>query len=153
MATMKENKRKGLADKETMQEGTHSQPRPAVGDKRKTLSKMIGMGSLPSHQGHKKANHNLSKSGVVKPNLVVPPALTKQPSVQIFDLDSSNPLETVPSKPPKSAPMNLLENEDLTWERFQQAVTKEDVVVCYDMSVKDFDHSTIHDLFKVFSLS
>ena len=31
------NKGKGLTDKETMQEGTHSQPHPAVRDKRKTL--------------------------------------------------------------------------------------------------------------------
>ena len=34
MTTMKENKGKGLADEETMQEGTHSQPRLAVGDKK-----------------------------------------------------------------------------------------------------------------------
>ena len=34
---MKENKGKGLADEETLQK-THSQPRPIIGDKRKTLS-------------------------------------------------------------------------------------------------------------------
>ena len=44
---MKENKGKGLADEETMQK-THSQSRPDVGDKRKTLSKTIDLRNLPS---------------------------------------------------------------------------------------------------------
>ena len=45
--------------------------------------------------------------------------------------------------------MNLVENEDLAWERFQKAMTDEDVATCYDMSLKEFEHSTVHDLFKV----
>ena len=45
--------------------------------------------------------------------------------------------------------MNLLENEDLAWERFEKAMTGEDVAVCYDMSLKEFEHSGVHDLFKV----
>ena len=45
--------------------------------------------------------------------------------------------------------MNLLENEDLAWERIEKAVTGEDVVVCYDMSLKEFKHSGVHNLFKV----
>ena len=49
--------------------------------------------------------------------------------------------------------MNLLENENLPWERYQQVVTEEDVAVCYDMSAKEFKHSIIHNLFKVFSSS
>lgn len=138
---MKENKEKGLADEETMQE-THSQPCPVVG-------------SLPSCQSHKKVKHGSSKSGVDKPGFVVPHASFKLPPVQIFDLDSSilaettpsKPTETTSSKPPKSTPMNFLENEDLFWERFQQAMTDEDVAVC-NMSLKEFERSTIHDLFK-----
>ena len=114
------------------------------------------MGSLPSRLGHKKAKHGLSK--FVKPSSVVPPASSKQPSIQILDLDSSILAETTPSKlvetilskPPRSIPMNLLENEGLAWERFQQAVTDEDINVCYDMSLKDFEHSVVHDLFKVY---
>ena len=45
--------------------------------------------------------------------------------------------------------MNLHENEDLAWKRFQQAVTDEEIAVCYDMSLKEFEHSIVHDLFKV----
>lgn len=123
---MKENKGKSLVDEETVQE-THSQPRPFDGDKRKTLSKMIDLGNLPSCRGHKKAKHGSSKFGVVKPVSIVPPASSKQPSIQILDLDSSIPTGATPSKPTvttssqpsKSVPMNLLENKDLAWERFQ----------------------------------
>jgi len=49
--------------------------------------------------------------------------------------------------------MNLLENEDLAWERFEKAVTGEDVAACYDMSLKEFEHSSVHDLFKVMSFT
>ena len=45
--------------------------------------------------------------------------------------------------------MNIIENENLACERFQNAVTDEDINVCYDMSLKDFEHSGVHDLFKV----
>ena len=45
--------------------------------------------------------------------------------------------------------MNLHENKDLAWKRFQQAVTDEEIAVCYDMSLKEFEHSAVHDLFKV----
>ena len=49
--------------------------------------------------------------------------------------------------------MNLVENEDLAWEPFQKAVTNKDVVACYDMSLKGFEHSVVHDLFKVCNLT
>ena len=45
--------------------------------------------------------------------------------------------------------MTLLDNEGLAWERFNQTVTNEDVAVCYDMSMKEFERSTVHDVFKV----
>ena len=43
----------------------------------------------------------------------------------------------------------FIENEDLAWERFEKVVTDEYVAVCYDMSLKDFEHFGVHDLFKV----
>ena len=45
--------------------------------------------------------------------------------------------------------MNLFENKDLAWERFQKVVTDEDMAVCYDMSLKEFEHFVVHDLFMV----
>ena len=85
-------------------------------------------------------------------------------------MDSSTPIETTLSKTPPSkttmlatsqpsqqVPSNIIENEDLTWERFQKVVSNKDINTCYDMSLKDFEHFGVHDLFKVrnhiFSLS
>ena len=45
--------------------------------------------------------------------------------------------------------MTLPKNEDLAWEKFQQVVNDEDIAVCYDMSLKEFEHSIVHNLFKV----
>ena len=45
--------------------------------------------------------------------------------------------------------MNIVENEDLAWERFQIAVQDEDINMCYNMGLKEFEHSGVHDLFKV----
>ena len=49
--------------------------------------------------------------------------------------------------------MTLLWSEGLAWERIQQVVSEEDVAICYDMFVKEFERSTVHDLFKVFFFS
>ena len=38
--------------------------------------------------------------------------------------------------------MNLVENEDLAWERFEKVVSDKDIA-------KDFEHSGVHDLFKI----
>ena len=48
--------------------------------------------------------------------------------------------------------MTLLRSEGFAWERFQQVVSDEDVAICSDMSVKEFEQSTVHDLFKVLFL-
>ena len=53
------------------------------------------------------------------------------------------------SQPSQRVPQNLIKNKDLAWERLEKVVTNEDMVACYDMSLKDFDHSSVHDLFKV----
>ena len=66
------------------------------------------MESLPSRWGHKKAKHGSSKSGVVKAGFVVPPTPTKQPSMQILDLDSSKPPKATQSKAPCGSSMTLL---------------------------------------------
>lgn len=153
---MKENKGKGLANEEAFLEGedVHAQPRPDVSEKRKALSKTVDMGSPPSRRGIKKPRHNSSKFGVVETSLFISPAIAKQPStVQILDVDPSNPLDATPAKTPTSPPdndlMTLLRNEGLAWDRFKQAVSDKDIAICYDMYVKEFERSTVHDLFKV----
>ena len=117
------------------------------------MSKNLHIGNLPSRRG-KKAKHVSSQT--TKPNL--PPL---QPSIKIYDVDSSTPTEITPSKTPPfktvpatsqpfaHVPTNIIENENLAWELFQKAVTDEDINVCYDMFLKDLEHSGVHDLFKV----
>ena len=115
------------------------------------MSKNLDLGNLPSRRG-KKAKQGSSKARVVKPSLP-----TSQPSIQIFDVDSSVPAEITPSKttalasshPSQRIPMNLIENEDLAQEHFEKPVSDKDIATCYDMSLKDFEHSDVHDLFKV----
>ena len=155
---MKENKEKEVVGEENRPE-TQTQVRLSIGDKRKPLSKNLDIGNLPTRRG-KKAKHVPSQT--VKPNPPPP-----QSSIKIYDVDLSTPTETTPSKTPLSktpsskmtvpatsqpsahVPTNIIENENLAWERFQKAVTDEDINVCYDMSLKDFEHSGVHDLFKV----
>ena len=75
---MKENKGKEVMDK-VVKQGAQSLPRPSIGEKRKSLSKGIDLGSLPSRRKEKKAKHKSSKSGVLMPS---PPVLPVQdPSI------------------------------------------------------------------------
>ena len=46
-------------------------------------------------------------------------------------------------------PPNLVLDEDYAWKTFKGIISDKKVSACYDMSVKDFECSTIHDLFKV----
>ena len=153
MSTMKENKEKEVVGEENIPE-TQAQIRLSAGEKRKPLSKHLDIGNLPSGRG-KKAKHISSQAA--KPNSPPP-----QSSIRVYDIDSSTLTETTPSKthpskmiapamsqPSALVPTNIIENENLAWERFQKAVTDKDINVCYDMSQKDFEHSGVHDLFKV----
>ena len=113
---MKENKGKEVVGEGSRPE-VQPQTRPSTGDKRKTLPKNFDLGSLPSHQG-KKAKHGSPEVKSSHPS--------SQPSVQIFDVDSSTPIvtntsmtppfkTTVPasSQPYEKTPTNIIENEDL----------------------------------------
>ena len=136
---MKENKGKEIVNEEDRPE-SQSQIRPLAGDKKRSLSKSLDLGNLPNHRG-KKAKHGSSQ--IIKPNI----SSSQQP-VRIYDVDSSTPIETTSSKmtvlatsqPSQQVPSNIIENEDLAWERFQKAVLDEDINVCYDMSLKEFEH-------------
>ena len=149
---MKENKGKEVVD-----EGARSQPRPPTGEKRKHISSRVDLGDLPSRRGKDK-KHKLSRPQGAKS----PPPSSLESPMQILSLDPEPrdpPSRKVPSTihaptsstAPKEVPQHLLENEDLAWERFSKAVTDVDVGACYNMSLKDFEHSGVHDLFKISS--
>ena len=86
---MKGNKGKEVTSGGARHE-VESQVHPSTGDKRKTLSKNLDLENLPSRRS-KKTRHGSSQ--VVKPN----PPSSHQPA-QVFDVDSSTPVETTPSQ-------------------------------------------------------
>ena len=98
---MKENNGKEVVDEANRPE-TQSQLRPSTGDKMKSLSKMLDLGNLLSRR-EKKAKHGSLKPGVIKLSLPM-----TQLSVQIFDVDSSAPIEITPSKTTAPALSQLL---------------------------------------------
>ena len=114
------------------------------------------MGDLPSRRSREK-KHKSTKPQDIKST----PLISNQRSpVQILNLDSEPkdpPSKKVSSTvhaptssfPSKEVPQHLLGNEDLAWERFTTAVTEADVSACNNMSLRDFEHSGVHDLFKV----
>ena len=147
---MKENK-----GKEVMDEGVKSQPRPLTAEKRKNISSRVDLGDLPSRHGREK-KHKSSKPLDVKSPL----ASNLESPVQVLALDpepkdppskkiSSIVHAPTSSTPSKEVPQQLLGNKDLAWERFSTAVTDVDVGACYNISLKDFEHFGVHDLFKV----
>ena len=113
------------------------------------------MGDLPSRCGREK-KHKSSKSQDIKS----PSASNLDYTVQVLALDPepkdppSKKISSIVHAPTsstssKEVPQHLLGNKDLAWERFSMAVTDVDVGACYNMSLKDFEHSGVHDLFKV----
>ena len=131
---MKENEGKEVVD-EVIRPEAQSQPYPTMGDKRKNLSKAIDLENLPSRRKEKRAKYRSSMPRAVKLGLLVLPT-SQQLSIQIHDIDtepardpSSKTTVLALSQPSQRIPMNLVENEDLAWERFEKAVTNEDMEV------------------------
>ena len=125
--------------------------------KEKNISSRVDLGDLPNRLGRDKKHKSSKPQGVKSP-----PASTLESPVQILALDpepkdppskkiSSMVHAPTSSTAPKEVPQHLLENEDLAWEGFSRAVTDVVVGACYNMSLKDFEHSVVHDLFKVSS--
>lgn len=93
--------------------------------------------------------------------LVPPPVMVLDPVAPVakptvLKVDTYFPCPSANlSNPPLKAPlsndglMTLPRSENLAWIRFKQVVRNEDIYISYDMFVKEFEHSTIHDIFKV----
>ena len=118
------------------------------------MSKKLDTGNLPSRRGNKKQKVDSSTLSTT-PVVVLDPA-TPVAKTMIFKVkdslphpgaDSSNPS---PVGPLDNGPMILLRSEGLAWDRFKKVVTDKDIAIYYDMFVKEFERSTVHDLFKVF---
>ena len=120
----------------------------------------MDLGDLPSHRGLKKQ----------KPSKTPLPKVPKftPPTVDLDDLVVNVvPVQTVPfvqSDPPPLAktphrthplepskrPPNFVLDKGYAWKTFKGIIIDNEVNSCYNMSVRDFEGSTIHDLFKVY---
>lgn len=170
MAIMKENKEKELVSGDDIIQTKDVPPlqtHPAVSkmlklvppsslEKRKAMSKMIDIGNPPSCRDHKRPKMNTSipaKALVIEldpsTSLVAKTPL-KAPTSEASSCPDPELTTIPPIEDPATTSYTLLKSENLAWNRFKMVVKEDDVMACYDMSVKEFKHSTNHDLFKVF---
>ena len=126
-------------------------------EKRKAMSMTVDIGNLPSCQGSKRPKVD-SSTHVKAPVVELDPPVVETPVVVPSGVPSSktpscpnSELSIVPPvEDPATASHTLLRSEALAWNRFKIVVKQEDIMTCYDMSIREFECSTIHDLFKVF---
>ena len=168
---MKENKEKELASGDEIiqvEDVAFIQTRPGASktlklvplsssEKRKAVSMMVDIGNLPSCQRSKRPKVD-SSIHAKAPIVELDPPAVETPVVVPLEVPSSKTpscldsvLSTVPhAEDPVTASHTFLRSEALAKNRFKIVVKQEDVMACYDMSIKEFERSIIHDLFKVF---
>ena len=128
--------------------------------KRKTISSSVNLGNLPSRQGPKKQKP--SKNPLPKvPKFTSPTVDLGDPVINMVPVQTIPPVQIDPppsaktsrrphpSEPSKQPP-NLVLDEGYAWRTFKGIITDNEVNSCYNMLVKDFERSAIHDLFKVY---
>ena len=119
----------------------------------------MDLDDLPSRRGLKKQKP--SKTSLPKVPKFTPSTVNlDDPSVDVEPIQTVHPAQTDPPPPqartrkssslePSDRPSNLVLGESYTWRTFKGIVTEHEVNECYNMSVKEFERSGIHDLFKV----
>ena len=130
--------------------------------KAKPISTAVDLDDLPSRRGPKKQKSiKADKASLPKVPKFVPPTVNLDESpVDVEPVQTIHPVQSEPTpqtktphKPPSSEPSNrpsnLVLDESYAWRTFKGIVTDNEVNRCYNMSVKEFERSGIHDLFKV----
>ena len=130
--------------------------------KRKTISSSVDLGDLPSRRGLKKQKP--SKTPLPKVPKFTPPTVDlDNPMVNVVPVQTVPPVQSenlpLQTKTPRRAytsepskrPPNLVLDKDYAWKTFKGIVTDNEVNSCYNMSVRDFECSAIHDFFKVYN--
>ena len=126
--------------------------------KSKSISSTVDLDDLPSRRGHKKQKPRPSLPKV--PKFVPPTVNLDEPVVDVEPVQTIHPAPSDPPPAPKTShkpgssessdrPSNLVLDEGYAWRTFKGIVTEHKVNECYNMSVKEFERSGIHDLFKV----
>ena len=122
----------------------------------------MDLDDLPSHRGPKKKKPaKADKASLPEVPKFVPLTVNLdespvdvEPVQTIHSVQTETTLQTkIGHKPPLSEPSNrpsnLVLDENYAWRTFKGIVTDNEVNECYNMSVKEFERSSIHDLFKV----
>ena len=129
--------------------------------KAKPISIVVDLDDLLSRQGPKKQKSKADKAPLPKVPKFIPPTMNLDESpVDVELVQTIHPVQSEPTpqtktarKPPSSEPSdrpsNLVLDESYAWRTFKGIVTDNEVNECYNMSVKEFERSGIHDLFKV----
>ena len=127
--------------------------------KSKTISSAVDLDDLPSRRGPKKQKS--SKTSLPKVPKFTPPTVNlDEPLVDVEPVQTVHPVQSDPPPQPKASrkpsssepfdrPSNLVLDESYMWRTFEGIVTDREVNECYNMSVKEFERSGVHDLFKV----
>ena len=127
--------------------------------KSKSISSVVDLDDLSSRWGSKKQKPG--KTSLPKVPKFTPPTMNlDDPLVDVEPVQTIHPVQTDPPPPAKTSrkpsssepsdhPSNLVLDEGYAWRTFKGIVTEREVNECYYMSVKEFERSGIHDLFKV----
>ena len=126
----------------------------------KSISNVVDLDDLPSRRGPKKQKPG--KASLPKVPKFTPPTVNlDDPPVDVEPVQTVHPVQIdptplpakTPHKPhssePSERPSNLVLDESYAWKTFKGIITDNEVNECYNMSVKEFEHFSIHDLFKV----
>ena len=128
--------------------------------KSKSISSAMDLDDLSSRRGAKKQKP--VKTPIPKVLKFTPPTVNLDNSpvdvelvqtVYLVQTDLPPPSAKNSRKPsssePSDRPSNLVLDENYAWRTFKGIVTDNEVNDCYNMSVREFERSGIHDLFKV----
>ena len=161
---MRENKEKTMASGDEDVTASPVVQKPSVQTakrKSKKISSTVDLEDLPSRRGPKKPKTTHTSSLPKVPKFVPPTVNLDDPPVNVEPVQIIHPVSTDPtpslSKTPRKPhsseasdrPSNLVLDEGYAWRTFKSIVTDNEVNECYNMSVKEFERSGIHDLFKV----
>ena len=120
--------------------------------KSKSISSAVDLDDLPSRRGAKKQKP--VKTPIPKVLKFIPPTVNlDEPPFDVELVQTVHLVQTdlPPPSPSESSdrPSNLVLDENYAWRTFIGIVTDNEVNECYNMSVKEFERSGIHNLFKV----
>ena len=161
---MRENKEKNITsgDEDATAPPVIQKTSIQVGKRKaKSISNVMDLDDLPSRRGPKKQRPvKADKASLPKVPKFVPLTVNLDESpVDVEPIQTIHPVHIDPTPPaktprkphpsePSDRPSNLVLDENYAWRTFKRIVNDIEVNECYNMSVKDFERSGIHDLFK-----